>query len=244
MPDLAPVSRRSLPDAVFDQIAARIVDGDLEPGASLPSERRLAEVLGVSRPALREALQRLAAAGLVTIRQGDATTVRDYRRTAGMDLLPRLLVLGAGVDLDVARDVVDLRLVIGPHAARRAAERAGRALEGPLRSSVQELGSTDDPVALQRAALGFWDVVVDGAQSVVLSLLWNALRAAYAPLLDVLADAMVAEVGDHGAYARLAAAVVVGDGGAAEGAARDLLLLGTGAVTGVLDRLADGGATS
>src|SRR3954471_2098126 len=35
----------------------------MRPGESLPSERRLAEVLGVSRPAIREALKRLTAAG-------------------------------------------------------------------------------------------------------------------------------------------------------------------------------------
>ena len=42
----------------------------MQPGESLPSERRLAEVLGVSRPAVREALKRVAAAGLVEVRPG------------------------------------------------------------------------------------------------------------------------------------------------------------------------------
>ena len=52
---LQPVLRRSVPDAVFDQVLDEVVSGALGPGASLPSERRLAEVLGVSRPAVREA---------------------------------------------------------------------------------------------------------------------------------------------------------------------------------------------
>ena len=87
---LQPVHRRSVPEDVFEQILAEVLSGEMQPGESLPSERRLAEVLGVSRPAVREALKRVAAAGLVEVRQGDATTVRDFRRHAGLDLLPRL----------------------------------------------------------------------------------------------------------------------------------------------------------
>ena len=79
---LQPVNRRSVPEDVFDQLVGEVLSGNMRPGDSLPSERRLAEVLGVSRPAVREALKRVTAAGLVEIRQGDATTVRDYRRHA------------------------------------------------------------------------------------------------------------------------------------------------------------------
>ena len=74
---LQPVNRRSVPEDVFEQILADVLSGEMQPGETLPSERRLAEVLGVSRPAVREALKRVSAAGLVEVRQGDATTVRD-----------------------------------------------------------------------------------------------------------------------------------------------------------------------
>ena len=95
---LQPVTRRSVPDEVFDQVLAEVVDGELEAGQTLPSERRLAEVLGVSRPAVREALQRMAQTRLVEVRQGGSTTVRDFRRTAGLDLLPRLLVRAGNLE--------------------------------------------------------------------------------------------------------------------------------------------------
>ena len=41
---LQPVQRRSVPDEVFDQVLTEVVDGGLEAGEALPSERRLAEV--------------------------------------------------------------------------------------------------------------------------------------------------------------------------------------------------------
>lgn len=50
---LQPVNRRSVPEDVFEQIVAEVLSGEMQPGESLPSERRLAEVLGVSRPAVR-----------------------------------------------------------------------------------------------------------------------------------------------------------------------------------------------
>jgi DNA-binding FadR family transcriptional regulator len=103
---LQPVNRRSVPEDVFEQIVAEVLSGDMAPGAALPSERRLAEVLGVSRPAVREAIKRLTEAGLVEVRQGDATTVRDFRRHAGLDLLPRLLIRAGDVDVSVVRSIL------------------------------------------------------------------------------------------------------------------------------------------
>src|SRR4051794_35712144 len=120
---LQPVSRRSVPDEIFEQVLGEVVSGALGPGEALPSERRLAEVLGVSRPAVREALQRMAQTRLVEVRHGGATTVRDFRRHAGLDLLPSLLVRGGSVDVPVVRSVVEARLLIGPGVAALAAGR-------------------------------------------------------------------------------------------------------------------------
>lgn len=220
---LQPVARRSVPDEVFEQIVADVVDGELAPGAALPSERRLAEVLRVSRPAVREALQRMAQAGLVEVRQGDATTVRDFRRHAGLDLLPRLLQPRGELNLAVARSILEARLHLGPKIASLAAERAGADLETVLRQAIAELESDDDPVGRQRHALTFWDHVVDGADSIAFRLMFNSLRAAYEPALAALATIMADEVGRPNAYRALADAIVAGEPDAARAAAEDLL---------------------
>src|SRR4029079_17754561 len=107
---LHPLNRRSVPEDVFDQIVADVLSGEMQPGETLPSERRLAGLIGVSRPAIRAALQRVSGAGLVDVRQGDATTVRDFRRHAGLDLLPRLLLRAGELDLSVVRRRLEARL--------------------------------------------------------------------------------------------------------------------------------------
>ena len=234
---LQPVHRRSVPEDVFEQIVAGVLSGDMQPGETLPSERRLAEVLGVSRPAVREALKRVSAAGLVEVRQGDATTVRDFRRHAGLDLLPRMLLRGGELDVSVARSILEARLHNGPKAAELAAERRRPELAELLEDSVRGLETEDDPVEQQRHALTFWDHVVDGADSIAFRLMYNTLRAAYEPALPALATLMAAEVGRPDAYRRLAAAIDAGDPAAAKQAAQHLLEPATAAIMSALTSL-------
>ena len=236
---LQPVARRSVPDEVFEQIVADVVGGELAPGEALPSERRLAEVLRVSRPAVREALQRMAQAGLVEVRQGDATTVRDFRRHAGLDLLPRLLLPRGELNLTVARSILEARLHIGPKVAALAAERAGKNLESPLHQAIDALTKDDDPVGQQRHALAFWDHVIDGADSIAFRLMFNSLRAAYEPAIAALASVMADEVSNTAAYRTLADAIVAADPDRAQRAAEDLLKPATDTFLAAIKTLED-----
>jgi DNA-binding FadR family transcriptional regulator len=236
---LQPVNRRSVPEDVFEQIVTEVLSGEMQPGESLPSERRLAEVLGVSRPAIREALKRLTAAGLVDVRQGDATTIRDFRRHAGLDLLPRLLIRAGQLDFSVVRSILETRLHNGPKVAELAATRRGPQLAGPLDDALDKLVGEDDSVERQRHALTFWDHIVDGADSIAFRLMFNTLRAAYEPALPALAAVMADEVGRPEAYRHLAEAISAGDPGMARQAAQELLEPATAALVAAIDRMED-----
>jgi GntR family transcriptional repressor for pyruvate dehydrogenase complex len=220
---LQPVNRRSVPDEVFDQVLGEVVDGGIRAGEPLPSERRLAEVLGVSRPAVREALQRMAATRLVEVRHGGGTTVRDFKRSAGLDLLPRLLVRNGELDPEVGRSVLEARLAIGPAVAALAAGRNGPPISAVLHTIGDRLARTDDDVERQLLALEFWDYVVDSADSLVFRLMFNSLRAAYEPALEALAPLMAEEVGQVDAYRLLASALGSGDPDTARAAADRVL---------------------
>lgn len=236
---LQPVNRRSVPEDVFEQIVAEVLSGEMKPGDALPSERRLAEVLGVSRPAVREALKRLTSTGLVEIRQGDTTTVRDFRRHAGLDLLPRLLFRAGELDIAVVRSILETRLHNGPKVAELAAARRGPELAALLDAAIDDLSADTDPVQRQRHALTFWDHLVDGADSIAFRLMYNTLRATYEPALPALAVMMAAEVGHPEAYRAIADAVRTGNTDAAAAAARALLEPATTALLGALTELED-----
>ncbi|MFD5175844.1 FadR/GntR family transcriptional regulator [Nocardia sp. NPDC058379] len=246
-----PVVKRSVSGDVFEQIAAEVLGGELAAGSTLPSERQLAEALGVSRPAVREALQRLAAAGLVSVRQGEATTVLDYRRSAGLEVLPRLLLRGDTIDPAVARSILEARLHNGPKIAELAAARVRRARAGGddsatapgalatelglLHDTVDTLLAEADPLTQQRIALEFWDHVLELADSIAFRLMYSMLRAAYEPALAALAPIMSAEVGNGGAYRDLAAAITAGEPERAAESARALLGPATTALIHALD---------
>ena len=236
---LQPVVRRSVPDEVFDQVLAEVVDGEIPVGDPLPSERRLAEVLGVSRPAVREALQRMAQTGLVQVRHGGATTVRNYRKYAGLDLLPHLLVRHGDLDPSVARSILEARLAVGPSVAALAATRGGPALAATLTEVTDRLGATDDDVERQLHALEFWDQVVDAAASLGLWLMSNRVRAAYEPALEALAPVMAEEVGQTDAYRLLTAAIAAGDPEVARAAADRVLRPATQNLIDALANLED-----
>lgn len=234
---LRPVTRRSVADEVFDQVLDDVLDGELAVGEPLPSERRLAEVLGISRPAVREALQRVAQTGLVEVRHGGATTVRDFRRAAGLDLLPRLLVRAGRLDAAVARSVVEVRAEVGPGIAALAAERGGPGLAAALEEVVAEQAATTDSVRWQELALDYWDLLVDGADSLVYRLMFNSLRTAYQPALPALAAVLGAEVGQVEPYRLLAAAVRAGDATTARAAAARVLAPTAEALLAAFDAL-------
>lgn len=234
---LSPVSRSSLTDEVFAQLVGGILEGDLLVGDALPSERALAEALGVSRPAVREALKRLAQSRLVTIRQGESTTISDWSETAGPELLPHLLFVGGELDAAVVRSIMEVREIVGPSVAGLATLRATPEAVEEIGGILDELSVATDDTTRQRIALQFWDRVVDAADSIALRLMFNALREAYEPILEATGPILHDEVTAIDDYRRVVDAIRDGDREAAEAASRHLLARGSEGMTRLLRRL-------
>jgi DNA-binding FadR family transcriptional regulator len=236
---LEPVQRRSLPDAVFEQLTAEIVAGGVPPGDTLPPERALTEQLGVNRQAVREALQRMALLGLVDIRHGEPTRVRDFRSSASPELLTWLIVRPDGsVDAAVVRSVFELRATVGADAARLCATRAVPDTVAAIAATADEVTAAvraGDEVELFRLTERFWGLIIDGADNVAYQLLLNVLERVYAPLsVDAVAALVGDELHDAAGHRRVAAAIAAGNERQAELAARKLLGRGAAAVTEVL----------
>jgi DNA-binding FadR family transcriptional regulator len=177
--------------------------------------------------------------GLLQVRHGGATTVRDYRRHAGLDLLARLLVRHGDLDPAVARSILEARLAVGPSVAALAAARGGATLAATLTETTDRLAATDDDVQRQVHALEYWDQVVDAADSIVFRLMFNSLRAAYEPALEALAPIMAEEVGQSDAYRLLTAAIAAGDPEVARAAADRVLRPATQHLIDALTALED-----
>ncbi len=236
---LQKIDRRTISDQVFEQLSREIVDGRMEPGVLLPSERELVQVLGVNRGAVREALKRLDQSGLVQIQQGGGTRVLDYRTTAGLDLLGSLMIRADGeIDVRVARAVMEMRSALAPDVARLAAKRRDAGMVEQLSGLVAAMGDTEDLGVLQEHSLEFWNVLVHAADNVAYRLSFNTLRDTYELIRGALVVIMADEVSDVSGHRAVLEAVREQDGEAARRAAEALVQRGTARVFDLLEALA------
>ncbi len=135
----------------------------------------------------------------------------------------------------MAHSILEARLWNGPKVAELAAQRATVSTANTLDAVVDALDTDTDPVARQRLALDFWDLIVDGADSIMFRLMFNTLRAAYEPMLDALAVVMAAEVSEVDRYRAITDAVRRGDPEDAFAAAHALLEPATILLASALD---------
>lgn len=106
-----------------NQIIDSILSGCYPVASALPAERELAARLGVTRPTLREALQRLARDGWLEIRQGRPTRVRDYWHEGSLGVLGALAQRAGTLPDDFVPNLLAVRLVLAPAYTRQAIER-------------------------------------------------------------------------------------------------------------------------
>lgn len=115
-----PIKPKKVSSQIADQIRTSILAGEFTPGDKLPPERELAEMFGVSRPSVREALNMLAAAGLVMSYQGGGTVVMSLVETVAGNPLTELIRF----QQERALDVIEVRKGMESWTAFYAAQRA------------------------------------------------------------------------------------------------------------------------
>jgi GntR family transcriptional regulator, negative regulator for fad regulon and positive regulator of fabA len=101
-----------------------IVSGHFAVNSTLPGERDLAEQIGVTRPTLREALQRLARDGWLDIQHGKPTRVRDYWLEGTMGVLSMLAQMPSQQTSDFVAHLLEIRVLLAPAYTRQAIEAA------------------------------------------------------------------------------------------------------------------------
>lgn len=180
---LKPIGRKLVGDSVYERLRDLIVD-DVQPaGSTLPSERDLAQNLGVNRQAVREALQRLRALGLVHIVHGGGVRVRDWRIAADLSLLPEIVVDANGrVRAEPALALVRFRITVNCDAAREAARIQAPGLAESLDATMATVwalheGAREVPtLAMIDAYERVWAAIITGSGSVAYQLVANSLR--------------------------------------------------------------------
>jgi len=117
---LKPIRTRKIYEQIVDQIGQLVARGQLKPGDRLPSERELVERFQVSRASIREAISALEMMGLIEVRSGEGTYIRQVNIESVVTPLAWMLFIEKDTDLEL----YETRKILEVQAAGLAAERA------------------------------------------------------------------------------------------------------------------------
>ncbi|VVE56369.1 HTH-type transcriptional regulator LutR [Pandoraea iniqua] len=167
-----PIVQVSVSEQVAQRLLTMIRTGLLKPGQQLPPERDLAAMLGVGRPAVREAIRGLALLGLLRIRQGEGTFVGTLQTRELLEPLEMVIELNAGT----LEALFDARLVIEPGVAALAASQMTDAHLARLHALVEdEQTLLGNPETFSAADMAFHETIIDACDNPFLQSIANSL---------------------------------------------------------------------
>ncbi|WP_028051026.1 FadR/GntR family transcriptional regulator [Cellulomonas sp. URHD0024] len=195
--------RTGLIDTAVDELRQRITTQEWPVGARIPPEPALADLLGVGRNTVREAVQSLVHAGLLERRQGSGTYVLSRSELA--------VTMGRQIADARQRDVVEVRRALEVEAARLAARRRTPLDSSALlerrdeRSAAYQAGDLDAMVATD---LALHRAIVRAGANPVLTELYENLLAAIG---ENIRFNFVTDTHGHDSHDALIEAIVAGD---------------------------------
>lgn len=185
---LTPMGQGSVVSEVAERLLALFTSGGIAAGTRLPAERQLAASLGVGRSAVREALAALEILGVVVVRPGSGTYLRD----GASELLPKTLSWGLMLGEPRTRELVELRSGLEMQAVELAAGRVtSEALDRMRRHLETMKASVDNFAAFVEADALFHREIADSTGNVVLGELLQSIRS----LLRIWVDRALADGG-------------------------------------------------
>jgi GntR family transcriptional regulator, transcriptional repressor for pyruvate dehydrogenase complex len=157
-------------EQIVQQIEESVLNGSLKPGDQLPAERDLAQRLGVSRTAVREAVKTLREKGLVEAYSGRGTSITDGTSQAARQSFDLMVKIG---QQEGSPHLVELRSILEPGIAALAAARVNDDDLAAMCEAVAVMDrSQKDPEAYIEADLDFHLALAEAAANpLILSLI-------------------------------------------------------------------------
>lgn len=171
--DFEAIRRNKVYEEVAKQLE-RLVLTKLHPGDKLPPERELAEMLGVSRSSIRDAIRSLEMLGIVEPRQGVGTVVREPSAETLINPLANALVRQTAL----VSELLDFRKMLEPPLAARAATHA----------SPEELAEMEEILKRQEKKFKTGDLAVEEDSEFHYSIALASDNSVVLKVLDMLMD--------------------------------------------------------
>jgi GntR family transcriptional repressor for pyruvate dehydrogenase complex len=158
---------KKLSDVILAKLEEMIVEGSLQPGEKLLPERELAKQFEVSRPSLREAIQKLEAKGLVSRKQGGGTFVSEHILAGLEDPLFELMAQSHESQFDL----LEFRHGIEGMSAYYAAMRGTEADFSEIKSKHDNIGNAqleNDYRQEAQAIFDFYQAICGASHNIII----------------------------------------------------------------------------
>ena len=208
-----PISR----DQLLDDLMNTLLGGAYKPGERLPSERALSERYSVSRPVVREAMQRLRERGLIHVAPGSGAYVRE---TSALDWARPLDAIGRH-RAATTRQLVEARVMMEEQASLLAAGRASRDELNNLERALLAFEAATNVIDRARCDIAFHALIARASHNPVIEMMFGAIAPlVFEVMLRSLDDPEVTRKGAplHGT---VLTAIRDGDGTSAAAAMRE-----------------------
>ena len=162
-----------LSDVIVQQLEELLLKGQFLAGEKLPSERELAERFAVSRPSLREAIQKLEAKGLVYRKQGGGTYVQEKLSPLMTDPLLNLISQHSESQFDLLEFRHALEGMAAYYAALRSTDEDKRLIETAFHRVTE---AKSDLTSQSNALVNFYMAVCEASKNIVLMQVVRSLK--------------------------------------------------------------------
>ena len=180
--------RPTIGDATYQSLREGIAGGRFPPGSRLPSERELADRMGVSRPAVREAMRLLVGQGLIEVRPRRGVYVRAAGEVGFADAFSQLI----GTDFDRVMELLEVRRALEMRSAHLAAQYATAADLRELEAIFADMKRDHETRATgDDADVRFHCAIAAAAGNTVLQHLMTTLHGALVKAARLLASRLM-----------------------------------------------------
>jgi GntR family transcriptional repressor for pyruvate dehydrogenase complex len=226
-----PIKREPVATQVARKLVEYLLSGAVEPGARMPSERKLAEAFGVGRSAMREAIKALSLIGLVEVRQGDGTYLRKADSALLTEVIEWGLLLGERRTMDLVEARQELEIVLAGLAARRRTEQD----VDDLRRSLQRMEQATSAASFVEADVQFHMRLAEAAGNLALRDIHASVQALLRTWIGRVLAAPGSREPSYLEHVPIFEAIVASDPRAAQGAMEAHMMSAAGRLRETLD---------
>lgn len=210
-------ARRGIHGQIVEEVGNRVVRGDWKPGEQLPDEAIFGAEMDVSRTVVREAMKVLSEKGMIKSRPriGTRVTSRDDWNLLDPDVLK--WVFANNPTKKDADDIIELRRMIEPVAARLAAERISDEEIDALRQAFKEMEEAGDDVEKGlEPDLRFHKIILKASGNQMLVPLGYTIESALAAIFRISSSAPDSQAASNARHEALLNAIAAHDADLAE----------------------------